>query len=41
MTENCASCTQLDGQDFEKSDFVGKPQCGVEVKLIKIPKRFS
>ena len=35
MTENCAICTQVDGQDFEKSDSVGKPQCGVEVKIDK------
>lgn len=33
MTENCAICTQVDGRDFEKSDSVGKPQCGVEVKI--------
>ena len=33
MTENCAICTQLDGRDFEKAASVGKPQCGVEVKI--------
>ena len=33
MTENCAICTQVDGRDFEKLDSVGKPQCGVEVKI--------
>ena len=33
MTENCAICTQVDGQDFEKLDSVGKPQCGVEIKV--------
>ena len=33
MTENCAICTQVDGRDFEKSASVGKPQCGVEVKI--------
>lgn len=35
MTENCAICTQVDGRDFEKSASVGKPQCGVEVKIDK------
>ncbi|MEC7069234.1 MAG: AMP-binding protein, partial [Bacteroidota bacterium] len=33
MTENCAICTQVDGRDFEKLDSVGKPQCGVEIKV--------
>lgn len=33
MTENCAICTQVDGRDFEKLASVGKPQCGVEVKI--------
>jgi long-chain acyl-CoA synthetase len=33
MTENCAICTQVDGRDFEKSASVGKPQCGVEIKI--------
>ena len=33
MTENCAICTQVDGHDFEKAASVGKPQCGVEVKI--------
>jgi long-subunit acyl-CoA synthetase (AMP-forming) len=33
MTENCAICTQVDGRDFNKLKSVGKPQCGVEVKI--------
>ena len=33
MTENCAICTQVDGRDFEKLDSVGKPQCGVQIKV--------
>ena len=33
MTENCAICTQVDGRDFKKLDSVGKPQCGVEIKV--------
>lgn len=33
MTENCAICTQVDGRDFDKSASVGKPQCGVEIKI--------
>lgn len=33
MTENCAICTQVDGKDFKKLASVGKPQCGVDIKI--------
>jgi long-chain acyl-CoA synthetase len=35
MTENCAICTQVDGRDFNKLESVGKPQCGVDIKIDK------
>ena len=33
MTENCAICSSVDGNDFGKLNTVGKPQKGVDLKI--------
>jgi len=33
MTENCAICSQVDGQNFKKLDSVGRAQYGAEIKI--------